>query len=191
LQTLVTEVIKRSSSASISGSFSGEVLIGTMDGSNDHLGTNRDVAMTVDRVTLGLVGEFHSRWRCGRMHSGTTSGGRTMNEEEKQLIRAQMDFEHWLRIKQRISDGLCIACGGESDVKLYIHFCANCLREAGVKIEFVEPEEGQGSSSPKEGESRSSPKEATTSQVVLSDKDQDFLRFMDNLMGKVFGEEHK
>lgn len=100
-----------------------------------------------------------------------------MNEEEKQLIRAQMEFENWLRIKQRISDGLCIACGGESDLKLYINFCNNCLREAGVKIDFVVPEDVEGSSSPKEGES---------SRPMPSDKDQQWMRFMRNVW---FGEE--
>lgn len=102
-----------------------------------------------------------SRWRHEKIKSDTTSRGRTMDEEEKQLVRAQMEFEHWLRIKQRISDGLCIACGGESDLRLYINFCSNCLREAGVKIDFVEPEEVEGSSSPKE---------ANTSQPISSDK---------------------
>jgi hypothetical protein len=98
-----------------------------------------------------------------------------MNEEEKLLIRAQMEFEHWLRIKQRISDGLCIACGGESDLKLYINFCNNCLNEAGVKIEWVVPEEGESSSSPKEGDN---------TQPIPSDKDQQWLRFMAKLFWK-------
>jgi hypothetical protein len=107
-----------------------------------------------------------------------------VNEEEKNLIRAQMEFEHWIRIKQRISEGLCIACGGESDLKLYINFCANCLGEAGVKIEFVESEENEGPSLLKEGETSSSTNEAGATQVVLSDKDQQWLRFI----AKIFGE---
>jgi hypothetical protein len=101
---------------------------------------------------------------------------KNMDEEEKKLLRAQMEFEHWLRIKQRINDGLCIACGGESDLKLYINFCNNCLREAGVKIEWVAPEEGESPSSPKEGDN---------SQPIPSNKDQQWLRFI----GKLFGEQ--
>jgi hypothetical protein len=96
-----------------------------------------------------------------------------MDEEEKQLIRAQMEFEHWLGIKQRISDGLCIACGGESDIRLYIHFCSNCLREAGVRIEFVEPGELEGSSSLEE---------ANASHPISSDKREQLL---DTIMDSV------
>jgi hypothetical protein len=105
-----------------------------------------------------------------------------VDEEEKTLIRAQMEFEHWVRIKQRISEGLCIACGGESDLKLYINFCANCLKEAGVKIEFAESEETEGPSL--EGKPSSSANEAGASQAVLSNKDQQWLRFI----AKIFGE---
>jgi hypothetical protein len=78
--------------------------------------------------------------------------------------RAQMEVEHWARIKHRIDEGRCIGCGGESNLKLYINFCDNCLREAGVKVEFVE-----------NGEEESPP-------PILSDKDQHWLRFIEKLL---------
>ena len=73
-------------------------------------------------------------------------------------------IEHWHRIKHRIDEGRCIGCGGESNLKLYINFCDNCLREAGVKVEFVE--NGGGESSP----------------PILSDTDQQWLRFIEKLL---------
>jgi hypothetical protein len=77
---------------------------------------------------------------------------RTMDEfpsrdTEDEDQRAQTEMEHWARIKHRIEEGRCIGCGGESTLKLYINFCDDCLREAGVKVEFVE--NGEGESSPR------------------------------------------
>jgi hypothetical protein len=77
--------------------------------------------------------------------------------------RAQTEIEPWARIKHRIDEGRCIRCGGESNLKLYINFCDNCLKEAGVKVEFVE--NGKEDSSP----------------PILSDKDEHWLRFIEKL----------
>lgn len=57
-----------------------------------------------------------------------------MNDEEKQLLRVQRDMERWAQIKHWISEELCIGCGGDPTVKLYVHFCDHCLYDAGVKI---------------------------------------------------------
>jgi len=83
---------------------------------------------------------------------------------EHQDPRPQTELEHWIRIKHRISEGRCIGCGGESNLKLYINFCNDCLKDAGVKVEFVE---GVG------GES---------SPPTLSDKDQQWLSFIQKLL---------
>jgi hypothetical protein len=83
---------------------------------------------------------------------------------ENEHPRAQVDMERWARIKHRIDEGRCIGCGGESNLKLYIHFCDNCLKQAGVKVEFVE-----------NGEEESSP-------PILSDRDQRWLRFIEKLL---------
>lgn len=64
-----------------------------------------------------------------------------MNDEEKQLLRAQQEMYNWAKIRHWISEGLCIGCGGEPSVKLYVHFCDQCLYEAGVQIVFLDPPE--------------------------------------------------
>jgi len=83
---------------------------------------------------------------------------------KNEYTRAQLEMERWARIKHRIEEGRCIACGEESNLKLYINFCDTCLREAGVKVEFVE--NGEGQSSP----------------PILSDEDQRWLRFIEKLL---------
>jgi hypothetical protein len=64
-----------------------------------------------------------------------------MDEDYKTLLRAQAGMERWAELKYRISNGVCIVCGAESNLKLYVHFCNNCLLGAGVKVEFIDSEE--------------------------------------------------
>ena len=42
---------------------------------------------------------------------------KNMDEEEKKLLRAQMEFEHWLRIKQRINDGQATLASNELRIR--------------------------------------------------------------------------
>ena len=101
-----------------------------------------------------------------------------MNDEEKKLLQVQVSMERWAELKYRISNGLCIVCGGDSNVRLYVHFCDNCLLEAGVSVEFLD--------SPEEVKPIQPVTVVTTKPVVAVqvDKDLEWMKFIKHIKNK-------
>ena len=64
-----------------------------------------------------------------------------MEDKDRELIQAQINLDRWAQTKHRVTEGLCIGCGGTPDLKLYVHFCNQCLLQAGVSVEFLPPAE--------------------------------------------------
>jgi len=60
-----------------------------------------------------------------------------MEDKDRELIQAQINMDRWAQTKHWVTEGLCIGCGGTPDLKLYVHFCNQCLLEAGVSVEFL------------------------------------------------------